>query len=43
MSSDAYSAIYAVVKKIPMGQVATYGQVADLAGGFGAWAAAAQP
>lgn len=32
MISDAYSAIYAVVKEIPTGQVATYGQVADLAG-----------
>lgn len=27
-----YQAIYAVVKKIPFGKVATYGQVADLAG-----------
>jgi methylated-DNA-protein-cysteine methyltransferase-like protein len=32
MSSDAYTAIYAVVQEIPRGQVATYGQVAELAG-----------
>ncbi|MDX2228757.1 MAG: MGMT family protein [Leptolyngbyaceae cyanobacterium bins.349] len=28
---SAYETIYAVVRKIPYGQVATYGQVADLA------------
>ena len=32
MISDSYAAIYAVVKDIPRGRVATYGQVADLAG-----------
>jgi methylated-DNA-protein-cysteine methyltransferase related protein len=32
MSVSAYEKIYAVVKKIPAGKVATYGQVADLAG-----------
>ena len=31
-SSDSYPRIYAVVRKIPRGRVATYGQVADLAG-----------
>ncbi|MDH4130727.1 MAG: MGMT family protein [Gemmatimonadota bacterium] len=31
--SPAYSAIYAVVRRIPRGRVATYGQVAELAGG----------
>jgi methylated-DNA-protein-cysteine methyltransferase-like protein len=31
-SSDAYPRIYAVVKRIPRGRVATYGQVAELAG-----------
>lgn len=30
--SDAYARIYAVVRKIPRGRVATYGQVAALAG-----------
>src|SRR5438105_2739562 len=30
--SNTYSRIYAVVKKIPAGNVATYGQVAALAG-----------
>ena len=30
--SDAYKRIYAVVKRIPFGRVATYGQVATLAG-----------
>ena len=30
--SDAYKRIYAVVKRIPRGRVATYGQVATLAG-----------
>jgi methylated-DNA-protein-cysteine methyltransferase-like protein len=29
--SDAYERIYAVVRRIPKGRVATYGQVADLA------------
>ena len=32
MSSDAYPRIYAVVRRIPRGKVATYGQVAALAG-----------
>ncbi len=31
-SADAYSRIYAVVRRIPPGRVATYGQVAQLAG-----------
>ncbi|MEM7410573.1 MAG: MGMT family protein [Myxococcota bacterium] len=31
-SSDTYPKIYAVVKRIPRGRVATYGQVAELAG-----------
>lgn len=30
--SDNYARIYAIVKKIPCGKVATYGQIADLAG-----------
>jgi methylated-DNA-protein-cysteine methyltransferase-like protein len=30
--SDSYERIYAVVAKIPRGKIATYGQVADLAG-----------
>jgi methylated-DNA-protein-cysteine methyltransferase-like protein len=30
--SDLYAKIYTVVKKIPSGQVATYGQIARLAG-----------
>lgn len=30
--SDAYRRIYAAVKKIPKGKVATYGQIAALAG-----------
>ncbi|MGH7633298.1 MAG: MGMT family protein [Gemmatimonadaceae bacterium] len=30
--SDSYSRIYAVVRRIPRGRVATYGQVAALAG-----------
>ena len=30
--SDLYTRIYAVVKRIPQGRVATYGQVASLAG-----------
>lgn len=32
MSSAAYRRIYAVVRRIPRGRVATYGQVARLAG-----------
>lgn len=32
MSSESYRQIYAVVRKIPRGRVATYGQVARLAG-----------
>ena len=31
-SFDDYDAIYSVVASIPRGQVATYGQVADMAG-----------
>jgi methylated-DNA-protein-cysteine methyltransferase-like protein len=31
-SSDSYARIYAVVRRIPEGRVATYGQVAALAG-----------
>jgi len=31
-ASDTYSRIYAVVRRIPRGKVATYGQVAALAG-----------
>ncbi len=31
-TSDAYTRIYEVVREIPEGQVATYGQVAALAG-----------
>jgi methylated-DNA-protein-cysteine methyltransferase-like protein len=30
--SDSYPRIYAVVRRIPRGRVATYGQVAELAG-----------
>ena len=30
--SEAYSRIYRVVRRVPRGRVATYGQVADLAG-----------
>jgi methylated-DNA-protein-cysteine methyltransferase-like protein len=30
--SDSYRRIYAVIRRIPRGRVATYGQVADLAG-----------
>ncbi len=30
--SDSYPRIYAVVRKIPSGRIATYGQVAELAG-----------
>jgi methylated-DNA-protein-cysteine methyltransferase-like protein len=32
MSADSYARIYAVVRRIPRGKVATYGQVASLAG-----------
>lgn len=32
MPSDSYPRIYAIVRKIPHGKVATYGQVAALAG-----------
>ena len=32
MSGNSYQKIYEVVKQIPMGTVATYGQVAELAG-----------
>ena len=31
-SSDSYRRIYSVVRRIPRGRVATYGQVAELAG-----------
>ena len=34
--SEAYARIYAVVKRIPRGRVATYGQIAELAGMPGA-------
>jgi methylated-DNA-protein-cysteine methyltransferase-like protein len=30
--TDRYQRIYAVVRRIPKGRVATYGQIADLAG-----------
>ena len=32
MSEGSYVRIYAVVRRIPRGRVATYGQVAELAG-----------
>ncbi len=32
---STYTAIYAIVRQIPPGRVATYGQVADLAGLYG--------
>lgn len=32
MSSDLYQSFYAIIKKIPRGKVATYGQIAALAG-----------
>ena len=32
MASNSYQRIYAVVRRIPEGRVATYGQVASLAG-----------
>ena len=31
-SSDRYTRIYSVVRRIPRGRVATYGQIAELAG-----------
>lgn len=31
-TSDRYARIYAAVRRIPRGRVATYGQIADLAG-----------
>ena len=34
--ASSYARIYAVVRRIPRGKVATYGQVADLAGMHGA-------
>jgi methylated-DNA-protein-cysteine methyltransferase-like protein len=30
--SDSYARIYAVIRRIPRGRVATYGQIAELAG-----------
>ncbi len=35
MTSALYQRIYAVVRRIPRGRVATYGQVAELAGAEG--------
>jgi len=32
VASSSYSRIYAVVRRIPRGKVATYGQIAELAG-----------
>lgn len=32
LGADTYKRIYAVVKKVPRGQVATYGQIAAIAG-----------
>jgi methylated-DNA-protein-cysteine methyltransferase-like protein len=32
MASGAYEAIYRVVRRVPRGRVATYGQIASLAG-----------
>jgi methylated-DNA-protein-cysteine methyltransferase related protein len=32
MTDSTYSRIYAVVRRIPRGRVATYGQIAELAG-----------
>ncbi|MBN1326646.1 MAG: MGMT family protein [Candidatus Cloacimonetes bacterium] len=32
VKSEAYQRIYQVIRQIPAGQVATYGQIADLAG-----------
>ena len=34
-SQSAYQKIYLVVRQIPYGKVATYGQIADLAGYYG--------
>ena len=34
-NSPLYESIYAVVRKIPAGQVATYGQIAELLGLYG--------
>ena len=33
--TNSYDLIYAVVRQIPHGQIATYGQVAELAGLIG--------
>lgn len=35
VSGDSYARIYAVVRRIPRGRIATYGQVAELAGLWG--------
>lgn len=32
MSSNSYSKIYAAIRRIPVGKVATYGQIAEVAG-----------
>lgn len=32
MTSDAYARVYACVRRVPRGRVATYGQIAALAG-----------
>jgi len=32
VSASSYARIYAVVRRIPKGRVATYGQIAELAG-----------
>lgn len=32
MTADSYARIYAVIRRIPRGRVATYGQIAALAG-----------
>jgi methylated-DNA-protein-cysteine methyltransferase-like protein len=32
MASDQYRRIYAVIKRIPRGRIASYGQIAELAG-----------
>jgi methylated-DNA-protein-cysteine methyltransferase related protein len=34
-SSPLYESIYAIVRQIPVGQVATYGQIAELVGLYG--------
>ncbi len=36
MASDLYPRIYAVVRRVPAGRVATYGQIAELTGRCGA-------